>query len=160
MEAIAAVSSIVGILGFAGQAITGITTLLNFYQDCRTASKTVDRFLRELEALRDTTEQVESLIAPLGNNGSVDLIGSLSSLQIQLEDCKRDVERWIVEAQKTRCSFGMARGAKRAFKKFLVVVNQKSVKDIFLEITTHKDNISLKLAIIGRYVVSFSKYKT
>jgi hypothetical protein len=148
MEVVAAMSSIVGILGFAGQAITGITRLNDFFLDCRSASKTADRFLKELESLKQAVEQVEGLLKALDHRDVSAVQGTFASLQIQLEDCKSDVDGWVAQAEKSRPSFG--RGAKSAFKKFLVAVNKNSIKDVFTEIAVHRDNISLKLSIIGR----------
>jgi hypothetical protein len=149
MEVVAAVSSIAGILGFAGQTITGIIRLNDFFQDCRSASKTIDQFLRELDTLKQTIEQVHGLTSKLDDRGGSALQGTLASLQIQLEDCNIDIDRWVEEAKKSLSFFG--RRVKSAFKKFLVAVNKKSIKGIFTEIRIYRENISLKLSIIGRY---------
>jgi hypothetical protein len=58
------------------------------------------------------------------------------------------LDTWVEEAQKTRPS--LRRGIKPAFKKFLVAINQKGIKDIFVQIASHSENISLSLSVIGR----------
>lgn len=154
MEAVAAASSIAGIVSLAGQALSGIVKLRGFFQDCASASKTIDRFLRDLNSLIQTLEDVKEIVSKLEKTVAVtfDTKTILSSLQIQLEDCAKDVYEWVKVAGAQHPEFASARGGKARFKKFLVAVNKESLTDIFKEICSHKENITLKLSVIGRYI--------
>lgn len=150
MEAVAAASSIAGIVSLAGQALDGIIKLRGFFKDCASSSKTIDRFLRDLNSLIQTLEDVKSIIASLESVAlkSFDCKSILSSLQIQLEDCSKDVYDWVRIASEQHPR--LATGSKATFKKFLVAANKDSIEGIFKEIASHKENITLKLSIIGR----------
>ena len=148
MEAIAAASSIAGIVSLAGEALNGIIKLRGFFKDCASASKTIDRFLRDLNSLIGTLEDVKSIVVRLEGAVAFDTKSILSSLQIQLEDCTKDVYIWVAIASEQHPKFAV--GSKATFKKFLVAANKESISDIFKEISSHRDNIALKLSIVGR----------
>lgn len=158
MEAVAAASSIAGIVSLAGQALSGIVKLRAFFQNCTSASKTIERLLRDLNSLIQTLEDVREIVLKLDETAAVtfDTKSILSSLQIQLEDCTKDVYDWVKKAEEQHPEFGSGRGglqgSKRRFKEFFVAVNKESLTDIFREIGNHKENITLKLSVIGRYV--------
>jgi hypothetical protein len=97
MEAVAAASSIAGLVSLAGQALEGILKLRGFFKDCASASKTVDRFLRDLNSLIQTLEDVKSLVPRLEKVASSTFNNKtmITSLQIQLEDCSKDVYEWV-----------------------------------------------------------------
>jgi len=127
MEAVAAASSISEILKIVGQAIHGIIKLREFFKDCASSSKTIDRFLRDLNSLIQTIEDINGLAVALEGVDSryFDYITILSSLQIQLEDCSKDVYDWIRIASEQHPR--LATGSKATFKKFLVAANKESI---------------------------------
>src|ERR1700679_3028894 len=98
MELAGAAASITGILAFAGQAIQGIQKLRNFFQSCAKASKSIDRFLRDLNALIQCLEEVKDIVAKLNNASGFVADSLLTSLEIQLEDCSKDVHLWVTKA--------------------------------------------------------------
>lgn len=151
MEAVAAAATIAGLISLAGQALEGIVQLHGFFKDCASASKTIDRFLRDLNSLIQAIEDVKAIVARLENvsASTFDNRTILSSLQIQLEDCSKDVYEWVRIASELHVKF--TTGGKAVFRRFLVAVNKESITDIFREIGNHKDGLILKLSLIGRY---------
>jgi len=149
MEAVAVGSSITSLLGFAGQAIDGALKLRSFFAECSKASKSVSRFLDELKALIDTLEDVKDIIKKLNyiDSGSVP-DGILASLQIQLDDCSKEVHEWVRTAGELHPGFST--GTKQVFKKFLVAVKKSDREDIYSDVGRHRANITTKLSVIGR----------
>ena len=151
MDVVSAVSSVAGILSVVGQSIDGIIKLINFFSDVISASRTIECFLRDIKSLLLALNDVEDLLSQLYTSI---LSGhpqtNVTSLQIELEDCYKDVCQWLKIASNLRPSSSV--GAKAWFKKFWISVKQDSVKDIQSEIGRHKQAIQLNLAIIGRYL--------
>ena len=163
MEAVAAVSSVVGILSFAGQALNGIVKLRGFFNEYASASKSIDRFLRDLNSLIQTLEDVKEIAVKLDDVSGFDAKSMLASLEIQLEDCAKDVYHWVRIGGDNRPE--SVKGCKAVFTKFLVASSKDSMVDISRAIASHKDNINLKLSAIGRYDSKFTctpflKYRT
>ena len=156
MEAVAAASSVAGIVAIAGQALEGIIKLRGLFKDCASSSKAIDRFLRDLNSLIQTLEDMRWIVTAIEGAilGCLDCKPILSSLQIQLEDCSKDVYDWLRMASEQHPKF--ASGSKATFKRFLVAANKESIEGILKEIESHKGNIRLKLSIIGRYLNTHS----
>lgn len=151
MEAVAAVSSVAGIASLVGQALVGLSSLYDFFKDCRDASKTIDQFVRAVVSLERTIKDVESLVHSAKNVHQASIDSNLASLAIHMEDCTKDINRWLKEAQS--CHPGYGPWTKSVFKKFLVAVKKQSIKDVFQEIAVHRESISLILITTGRLVV-------
>jgi hypothetical protein len=149
MEAAAAVASIAGILSLTGQAVNGIIVLRGFFQDCASESHSIERFLKRLNDLIQILEHASDLMTKLRTVPLKIVPESiLASLQIQLDDCNKDVYRWLAMAK--TCLPASNTGTKAAFKKFLVALERQRLTDIYVEISAHKDNIMTKLSVIGR----------
>lgn len=159
MEVIGATANIAAIVSIAGQALDGIIRLRAFFKDCASASKTIDRFLRDLNSLIQTLEDVKCIISTLGDAGptSFERRTILSSLHIQLEDCSKDAYDWVRIAAEQHPK--LTTGSKATFKKFLVAANKDSIEGVFKEITSHRENITLKLSVIGRYATRMAASK-
>ena len=82
----------------------------------------------------------------------------LASLQIQLDDCNKDVYGRLATAK--TCLPASNTGTKAAFKKFLVALERQRITDIYVEISVHKENIMTKLSVIGRYVPLFLMFRS
>ena len=147
MEAIAAASSIAGLLSLAGQCVTGIIALKDFYSDVASASTTIGHFLRDLNSLLTALVQVEEVCRKITDPVS-NLI--VSPLYIHLEDCKKDVFKWLKVAGDLRPAGD--KGRRAWFKKFWVASNQNDVNNIRKEILRHQHGIALNLLILGRSV--------
>ncbi|KAH7310176.1 hypothetical protein BKA65DRAFT_519056 [Rhexocercosporidium sp. MPI-PUGE-AT-0058] len=151
MEAVGAVASIVGIAGFAGQAIVGLRKLCYFFQDCRNVSKTANRFLRDVASLTEALKNVEVFLAKAQSLSNALDITDLASLSINVEDCSNDVSEWVRKAE------GMiSDAAKSWFKKFVAAVEKQSVSDIFDQIGSHRSTIMLSLSATGRLLDAYN----
>lgn len=151
MEAVGAIASIAGILSLTGQAMNGIIILRGFFQSCSSESHSIERFLKRLNDLIQILEHASDLVAKLRAAPSKIVPESiLASLQIQLDDCNKDVYGWLATA-KTYLPASNT-GTKAAFKKFLVALERQRITDIYVEISAHKENILTKLSVIGRCV--------
>jgi hypothetical protein len=149
MEVVTAIASIAGIASFVGQAIGGLSKLSNFFKDCRNVSKTADRFLRDVSALEKALKDVEAFLTQAQTLSDAFHGTDLASLTINVEDCSKDAQRWVKEAE----GLGLTSGnSKSWFKKFLVAVKKESIKDIFEEIKNHRSSIMFSLLATGRYV--------
>ncbi|KAL9081157.1 MAG: hypothetical protein Q9157_000248 [Trypethelium eluteriae] len=155
MEAIAAVSSFAGIIGLAGQCVGGLETLKNLFESIAAASKTVDGFLRDINGLLRTLHDVELLLDTISKKASADEADAdVASLQIQLEDCSREISSWLKTARDLRPSPG--RGTKSWARKFWVAVNQESVRGIRQEISCRRTEINTSLLLLSTCVWSFA----
>ena len=145
MESLAVAASIAGILSLAGQSIEGVRKLKDFYSRLSFASRTVDRFLYDINTLLQTLESIERLLSkwPLEKEDV-----NITSLSIQVEECFKDITTWLETASRMRR--GTDKGGKAWFKRFWVAVNDSTVKDIISEITRHRLALNVSLAIIGR----------
>ncbi len=143
MECIAAV------LGLVSHSIEGITKLRTFFADVASASKTIARFLHDLDSLLQVLYEVEKIAAKTARVEAPDKLDvNIASLQVQLEDINKDVFIWLQKARELRPASD--RGTKAWFKKFWVGVNQNPVKSIREEIAKHKQSIGISLAMMGR----------
>ena len=132
MEAIAAISSIAGILTLLGQAIDNTTKLRNFLSEISSASETADQLLHDLDSLLQTFDAVNSLVKllPLEFKNS-----NLVSLHLRVEAYTKDVFNWFKVAKDVRPAQD---GAKAWLKKLWIATNIKSLKEIREELDRHK----------------------
>ena len=150
MEVIAAASSIAGIIGLTGQCVGGLENLKKLFENIAGASKTVENFLRDINSLLRTLHDVEVLLDTVSKKSSVDEAEvDVASLQIQLEDCSRDVASWLKTARDLRPS--PSRGTKSWARKFWVAVNQESVRGIRQEIICRRVEINTSLLLLSTY---------
>jgi hypothetical protein len=148
MEVVAAVSTVAGIASLVGQSLIGLSSLYNFFKDCRDASKTAEQFLQVLTSLEGTIKDVQTLLNSIKDISDTSTESNLALLAIHVEDCQKDIEEWLKEARS--CHPGNGPGTKSVFKKFLAAVEKQSIKDIFRKMTAHKESISLSLSTTGR----------
>ena len=145
MEAVAATASVTGILAFVGHSIDGIVKLKEFYASLSSISKTVERFLHDINALLHTLQGVQSLLGRLPEDKTdVNLI----ALDIQVEACSNDLNRWLGTAKIARSASN--KGGRTWFRKFWMTVNKHEVKDIRSEIGKHRQALEVSLTLIGR----------
>lgn len=147
MEGLAAASSITGILSLAGQTLDGILKLHDFFSAVAGASKTLDRFLRDINLLVKTIEEVKLLLGRFEVGLGGDL--KVAALEIQLQDCEKDVHGWLAIAREHHPGFSS--GTKKGFKKFWVAVNKGLVSGIESEIRGHRHSLVASLSVLGRY---------
>ena len=150
MEAIAAISSIAGILSLLCQAIDNTTKLRDFLSEASSASETAGQLLSDLDSLLQTLDTVNSLVKllPLEFQNS-----NVVSLHLRIEAYTKDVFNWFKVAKDIR---PVQNGAKAWFQKLWVATNIKSIRDIRVELDRHKETISLDLTLLGRYARLFA----
>lgn len=96
IEALATASSVVGVLSLAGQAIDGIVKLYPFFKYVSSASRTIIRFLQSINQLIKLMEEVIILLQSVVNNlASLVTDFKIGALEIRLDDCSKDVYRWL-----------------------------------------------------------------
>jgi UDP-N-acetylglucosamine enolpyruvyl transferase len=151
MEGLAAGASVTGVLSLAGQTVEGIVKLHAFFKDVSSASRTIDRFLQAINQLIKLISDVKNLLERVAE--SPIQIGSdfkIAALKIQLEDCSRDVYKWLKLAKDHHPGFST--GTKAGFKKFWVAVNKGEVGCISEDIREHRDGIVASLSVLGKSV--------
>ncbi|MCJ1286620.1 hypothetical protein MMC26_005966 [Xylographa opegraphella] len=149
MDVISVASSIAGILSIVGQSIDGIAKLKQLFSDISIASKTIDSFLRDINSLLHMLNDVEAILSQIDKRKYSGAIGvSTASLQVELEDCLKDVFIWLRVADGLRPPSDL--GARVWFKKLWVAINQNSVKGIREDIGRHKLALQVNLALVGR----------
>lgn len=109
MEVVGAISSVADIATVVGQSLSGLSSLYNFFKDCREVSKIADQFLRAVTSLESTITEVESLITSIKGISDTLTECVLASLPIHVDDCAKHVEKWLGETK--ACQTGGA-GAK------------------------------------------------
>jgi hypothetical protein len=149
MEVVAAVSSVAGIASLVGQSLNGLNKLYEFVSDCRNASRTVTRFRDELTTLRQTIEEVEALVLQIKDPFEDSRHCTFNSLTFHLENCANNLHKWFEAAQKSDVPDGS--NYKNFFSSILVAIRSKDIKDIFKQISSHRQAISLSLSATGRY---------
>jgi len=151
MDVVTVAASIAGILGLAGQSINGIIQLRGLFLDVASASRTIERFLRDINSLLHVLHDLERLFSHLSASEFDGTPSTNSaSLQVELEDCRRDVFDWLKIARDLRPASN--KGRKSWFKMFWIGINQDSVDNIRVELERHRRAIQLNLAVIGRYL--------
>ncbi|PGH16261.1 hypothetical protein AJ80_05284 [Polytolypa hystricis UAMH7299] len=126
MEAVAAVASVTGIIAFVIQALKAAESLKDFCQEF--SEDTAKEFTSNLESsvsllldVKDLCERVQHAIPAT----RTDL--RLSSLQIQIEDCTKDLESWWELALRMKGHKNWANSSRsRAFTRFLNATNKSS----------------------------------
>jgi hypothetical protein len=119
---------------------------------CGGGEKAIDNFLKELNGLIRCLEDVKEVAArPGGEEEGLVADSVLASLQIQLEDCEKDVHAWIRKAADVHPDFAAGR-TKSGFKKFMLAVNKNNNDEIYRQIASHRENIVMKPSVTGRYV--------
>ena len=149
MEGVAAASSIIAILGLVGNGIQGLVNLQGFFEDAASASRTVERFLFDLNSLLQVLHEVEKLFVTISTFEMPDGLDTvIASLQVQLENSNKDISRWLQKARGIRPASD--KGQKAWFKKRMVAFSQASIKSIQEEIRADKQMIGVNLTILGR----------
>ncbi|KAH6662274.1 hypothetical protein B0J14DRAFT_571142 [Halenospora varia] len=145
MEALATAASIAGVLSLAGQTIDGIVKLNSFFSDVSSPSRTIERFLQSLNQLIKLIEDVKSLLSSVAENGA-DF--KIAAIEIQLDDCSKEVYRWLRIAKEHHPAFST--GTKKGFKRFWVAVHKGKVRSISEDVKEYRHEIPASLLVLER----------
>jgi hypothetical protein len=153
MDGLAAASSVAGVLSLAGYTIDGIVRLHDFFKDVSSASRTIEIFLKSINSLIKLMEDVKTLLESLAERGTLPGVDigegmKIAALQIQLEDCSKDVYIWLNLARQHHPGF--CTGSRAGFRKFWVAVKKTSVRGIIEDIREHRHGILASLSVLGR----------
>ena len=149
MEGVAAASSIVAILTLVGHSIQGLVKLQDFFEDISSASRTIERFLFDLNSLLHILREVEKLFVTISTFEMPDgLDFNIALLQGQLDHTNKDIFKWLQKVRSLRPA--SETGQMAWLKKSLVVFSKGSIKSIREEIRGDKQSIEVNLTILGR----------
>lgn len=145
MEAIAAASSVAGILSLLGQSIDGISKLRGLLLNVSGASRHVSLFLYDINCLLEALHEAKQLVDRLPEDFKD---SQITALQIQLDFCTTDVHRLLETAGSLRPASEV--GAKAWIKKFWNAVNRDVLRNAREELERHRQAIELSLTVLGR----------
>ncbi|KAF4633145.1 hypothetical protein G7Y89_g4979 [Cudoniella acicularis] len=143
-----AAATVAGVIGLAGQTVDGIVKLHGFFKDVAAASRTIEKFLQDMNFLIKTIEDVRSLLGKISTTLPTSTDLKVVALEYQLQDCSKDVYRWLNIARDYHPDFST--GSKASFKKFWVAANKVAVSGISQDINHHRHGIVASLAVLGR----------
>ncbi|KAK3710048.1 hypothetical protein LTR37_010479 [Vermiconidia calcicola] len=152
MEALAAASSIAGLLSLTGQCISGAQKLVSFYQDIATASKAVMAFMKDTNSLLRSLHDTDCLLRTIEEKApkTIDVL-HLTTLKLQLEDCDNDVKMWLQTAQRCEPAASRSfRGMRSWFRQFISAVDKDSIRNVREEMQRRRTEIALALSTLGR----------
>lgn len=147
MEAIAAASSVAGILSLLGQSIEGVSKLRGFLLNVSCASRHVSLFLYDINCLLEALHAAKQLVDKLPGDFKD---SQFAALQIQLDFCSTDVHRLLESASSLRPASEVR--AKAWLKKFWNAINKDVLRNAREDLERHRKAIELSLTVLGRYV--------
>jgi len=103
MEAVAAASSIIGILGVIGQSVSGLAKLQKFFDEYERAPHLVKKLKRDISGLETTLLEVQEVVQLFQKaenvNSSEILKTSTATLDKQVKLCSDDIKLWVKETE-------------------------------------------------------------
>ena len=151
MDPVSAAASIVGILGFAGTALNAIRKLKDF---CHEFSQDATKdFLHDLEVTAKVLTDVQMLFERAQwANQTAHTEYRAEALSIQVDDCSRDLTKWLGTALRIKKERG---GRKQSikmhfFNSFLTAISNSSRTSARNRLRWHQENINTTLSLFGR----------
>ncbi|KAG8525675.1 uncharacterized protein KY384_000435 [Bacidia gigantensis] len=145
MEVVAATASVAGILTVVGNGIESIIKLKEFYAALVAGSRTIEKFLKDINDLLQTLHGIRELLNKWPKE-KTDV--NIAALSVQVEECSKDLFNWLDTAKAMRPA--SSKGGMAWFKKFWIATNKNKVNDIRTEIGRHKQTLNISLTLIGR----------
>lgn len=145
MEAIAAASSIAGILSLLGQSIDGVSKLRGFFLNVSVSSRNVSLFLYDINSLLEALHAAKQIVDKLPEDFKD---SQVTALQIQLDVCTTDIHRLLESASALRPASEV--GAKIWMKQFWNAVNKDVLRNAREDLERHRQAIELSLIVLGR----------
>lgn len=149
MEAVAVTASIAAILSLVSKTIVGIEQLSIFCSDISSASNVTDKFLRDANGLLKTLYNIRMLVEKVPTTADT---YHVASLQIQLEDCAKDVPGWLAAVIKDPLP-SSSNGTKAYLQKVKIAMNRKKTEKIRIEMNRSRAALNTSLAVLGRYII-------
>jgi hypothetical protein len=156
-EPVTIVTTVAGLLGFTVSALSTIDRLRLFWRDLK--DDAVKSFVHDLEVAENLLGEVEHLCSSLKKEGATQLPGiRLETLHIHVEDCGRDLQRWL----RISSQFASRRGRTttemvhppltlrpKAFENFLHAIRKASRTDVKTSLGWHQENIKMSLSLLN-----------
>jgi hypothetical protein len=149
METLATASSVAGLLSLAGQCVAGAQSLRSLYQDIVAASHTVETFVKDVNSLLRTLEDVKALLKKIQHQAPelADEV-SLTSLKLQLDDCNQEIDSWLRTAQSTKPVGG--KGTRAWFRKFRMAIDKQSRNNVRADMQKRRIEVAVALSTLRR----------
>lgn len=163
MEVLAAVASVAGVLSLTVQGIEIIGKLKIFCADFKSSDKVAADFVHDLIVLGTLLGSVKALCIKMNvADFSQKPDFHLTSMQIQIEDCTHDLEKWFALASRYERDIPYVSDEKKkrsglsaraTFKAFIAAVQKESRVAVRTRFGWHMENIQASLSLLGRSVV-------
>lgn len=145
MEAIAAASSIAGLISLLGQSIDGVSKLRGFLLNVSSASRHVSLFLYDINCLLEALHAAKQVVIKLPEDFKD---SQITALQVQLDFCTTDIGRLLDSARSLRPASEV--GARAWVKKFWNAINKDVLRNAREDLERHRQAIELSLIVLGR----------
>lgn len=150
MEPVSAVASIVGIISFAGIALKAINDLKEL---CREFSQDATQdFLHDLEVTANVLTDVQTLSKKARRTStSLHIEYRAEALNIQVDDCARDLTKWLEIALRMRKERGQRKQTMKLqfFNSILAAISKSSRASAGERLRRHQENINTTLSLFG-----------
>ncbi|XMA15873.1 hypothetical protein WAI453_008664 [Rhynchosporium graminicola] len=151
MEVIGGVASFVGILGFTGQAVSGLLKLKALLSDAAAAKETINHVIETIDLLNSTLKEVERVVRIIETlpQHQIDsqAILQTGALKYQTKACARDVVEWISAAKKLDPR--SRKGIKAFLRMIKVAAGKESLQALGEGISSHQQRIGIGLSLLG-----------
>jgi hypothetical protein len=152
MEVVGGIASVVGIIGFTGQAVSGLLKLRTIINDAAAAQGTINNVLENIDLLTSTLKEVEHIIRVIETDPGLQLDGSailqLGALKYQIIACAKDVNKWVLAAKKLDPQ--SRRGIKAFLRKIKVATGKEDLQSLAQAISNHQQRVGIAISLLGR----------
>jgi hypothetical protein len=152
MELVGAAASVTGILAFAGQAISGVSKVVTFFNGMKKARKKTEMLVKDLSSLKETLENVNVLLKFLeSDEQQYSPISILFVIGKPVEDCTIDIaemEKVVEEFSLGANSFKLTSLSKRTE----IALEQLPSDEIRQKILLHYQRINGSIALFNKYI--------
>ncbi|CZT40593.1 uncharacterized protein RSE6_00250 [Rhynchosporium secalis] len=145
------VASFVGILGFTGQAVSGLLKLEALLSDAAAAKETINHVIETIDLLNSTLKEVERVVRIIETSPQHQIdsqaILQTDALKYQTKACARDVVEWISAAKKLDPR--SRKGIKAFLRKIKVAAGKESLQALGEGISSDQQRIGIGLSLLG-----------
>jgi hypothetical protein len=148
MEIAGAAASVAGIIGFTGQALTGLVALKNFVESIKDGPKTAATVISDIEALESSLQSVSDLILQYEREApaNANLEMCITFLRSHVETCCREVHSWKEEYALN----SGPRSIKSILKRIASAGHKESLEKLAMRVSRQQQILNLDLSSVGR----------
>jgi hypothetical protein len=152
MEVVGGVASVVGIIGFTGQAISGLLKLRVLINDAVAAKDTIKIVLESINLLTTTLKEVDRVVRVIETDPKLQLDGPTTlqtgALKYQVMSCVKDVNKWVIAARKLDPQ--SRKGIKSFLRKIKVAAGKEDLQSLAQVIPSHQQRVGITISLLGR----------